>query len=100
MANAFLTAIEQQIRLQKGRCSLREPTHWIITTFCPFAGQALSCSRFSSSTCVKTPAERPYKNSEVLAGRARGGDDDGAAGHFERLAALDQREMEFADVGL
>src|ERR1035437_7278295 len=67
MANAFLTAIEQQMRLQYGCFSLREPTHWIMTMFCPFAGQVLSVNRFSSSTWVRTRSDLPYKNSVVLA---------------------------------
>jgi len=98
----FCTAIEQQIRLQKATllvCASRP--HWIITHFVPFAGQALSCSRFSSSK----PASRAcgaaiQELRKVLAGRAPVATNDGAAGHFERSAALDQREMEICRRGL
>jgi hypothetical protein len=42
MSVAFFTDSEQQTRLQYGRASSREPTHWIITTDFAFCSSVLS----------------------------------------------------------
>jgi hypothetical protein len=58
MPRAFFTAFWQQMREQFTFCSLREPTHWIMTTLCSSAAP-FSASASLSSTWVMTRPSSP-----------------------------------------
>ena len=62
MARAFLTADWQQMREQFSFSSLRDPTHWIITTLARSAAP-LSASRSLNSTWVTTRSLSGYRYS-------------------------------------